>query len=486
MSVNRKISNLPQVVGASILDTDILPIVASGVTSNVQISELRIKLAFNPPAGGRTVTNASTYLSNNAVFNVKDFGAFGDNSHNDTTAIQNAINAAGAATVYFPAGTYKVNALLTVASAGQNWRGEGDLSIISSTNAAAAVSFNAKSYVSIMRMKIVTTGTIGIDLPTLSHNFEIYAVHITGATTAGINAAACYYGEISHCDLDTNEIGLLAVDFNGNHIHSNSFRQNKVGIKLAYGTAGPAGNIITGNTIESARAGSTYGIWLLSANSNILQGNRLEYTVGTVHILIDSDGTHVAQFNQVIGNVVEGTIATLTLGDAAGTNEIVGTYIAGGRGGAVTINSDATDTLAFLPGGAYPTTPTDNGSRTLLYREGNLSWSAGITGLTTSPTATFKYARKGDMAIVWIQQLTGTSNTTACTLTGLPAIVTPKANTQTMLAPIFDNGVLAVGAIAILTDGTIRLSKGIGGAGNDFTNAGTKGVSPIVLVYKIN
>ncbi len=53
------------------------------------------------------------------VFNVKDetYGAVGDGSTNDTTAIQAAITACGTAgggTVYLPAGTYKVSSTLTV------------------------------------------------------------------------------------------------------------------------------------------------------------------------------------------------------------------------------------------------------------------------------------------------------------------------------------------------------------------------------------
>lgn len=45
---------------------------------------------------------------------VKDFGAKGDGVTNDTTAIQNALNAASQQELYFPNGTYMVNATLIV------------------------------------------------------------------------------------------------------------------------------------------------------------------------------------------------------------------------------------------------------------------------------------------------------------------------------------------------------------------------------------
>jgi hypothetical protein len=56
------------------------------------------------------------------VFNVKAYGAAGDGVTDDTTAIQNAVNAvpASGGIVYFPAGTYKVSSTLTVGNGGQS------------------------------------------------------------------------------------------------------------------------------------------------------------------------------------------------------------------------------------------------------------------------------------------------------------------------------------------------------------------------------
>lgn len=53
-----------------------------------------------------------------AWYDVKSFGAYGDGSHDDTTAIQNALTAAGVAggVVYFPSGIYIISQSLQVSS----------------------------------------------------------------------------------------------------------------------------------------------------------------------------------------------------------------------------------------------------------------------------------------------------------------------------------------------------------------------------------
>ena len=75
---------------------------------------------------------AKTGVKNSSVFNVKDFGAFGDGATHDSEAIQKALDAAGEVqgTVYFPSGKYlchdlKVRPHTTVMSEPQ-WAYGGD------------------------------------------------------------------------------------------------------------------------------------------------------------------------------------------------------------------------------------------------------------------------------------------------------------------------------------------------------------------------
>ncbi len=98
----------------------------NGNATGLQISSTSVSAItasnFTATHNGAAITGAvarpisdgfGDYLS------VKDFGAVGDNTHDDTTAIQAAINygiSSGTAVIYFPVGIYKITSTLNVSA----------------------------------------------------------------------------------------------------------------------------------------------------------------------------------------------------------------------------------------------------------------------------------------------------------------------------------------------------------------------------------
>ena len=76
------------------------------------IEAVQAELGTNPSGQAATV---AARLANQAVINVKDYGATGDGVTDDTAAIQAAVDAAaGSASVLFPAGVYKLTSTVEV------------------------------------------------------------------------------------------------------------------------------------------------------------------------------------------------------------------------------------------------------------------------------------------------------------------------------------------------------------------------------------
>lgn len=100
------------------------------------------------------------------ILSVKDFGAIGDGTTDDTAAIQAAITAAGTGTIYFPYGTYKVTSTLTVTCNSEMAYGA---SITPSAMTASAVVYDITARTTHVGIAISgtpatdpTNGTIGI------------------------------------------------------------------------------------------------------------------------------------------------------------------------------------------------------------------------------------------------------------------------------------------------------------------------------------
>lgn len=109
------------------------------------------------------------------------------------------------------------------------------------------------------------------------------------------------------------------------------------------------------------------------------------------------------------------------------------------------------------------------------------TFTATLTGCTTAPTVTAAYSITNNMVQLDIPPLSATSNTTGCTITGLPAAIQPTS-TKFFYALTTDNGTAAVSGCSI-TGGTGTVILGQGSAASaTFTNSGTKGIGNGLMI----
>jgi hypothetical protein len=127
--------------GALIWTADNLSgLVASGDLANNTSSTLGSALVGYLPAGVSAVgTNVQIKLRQ--TVSVKDFGAKGDGSTNDTAAIQYAVNACQltGASLYIPAGTYKATSSINITTRLHLYGDSAQTSVIQSTAAEAII-----------------------------------------------------------------------------------------------------------------------------------------------------------------------------------------------------------------------------------------------------------------------------------------------------------------------------------------------------------
>lgn len=65
--MSQKISQLPSVIAANISDTDIIPLVATNITSKVTVANLRTKLGLTGVSGDRGDANVALSVGNDSA-----------------------------------------------------------------------------------------------------------------------------------------------------------------------------------------------------------------------------------------------------------------------------------------------------------------------------------------------------------------------------------------------------------------------------------
>jgi hypothetical protein len=172
------------------------------------------------------------------------------------------------------------------------------------------------------------------------------------------------------------------------------------------------------------------------------------------------------------------------LSNPSGTT--TGFNISSGTNQWLTINSTGVVSIPGTLGVTGVTTATGgvtfgNSSPTNLnaYKEGTFTFTA--TGMTTSPTGTASYTQVGKIVTLIIPDISGTSNSTGFTFTGLPSSIQPVSTQALKLSFALDNSVLVGTSYAVVTaSGTVTFNMSTTTAA--WTAAGSKGFNNVQTV----
>lgn len=265
-----------------------------------------------------------------------------------------------------------------------------------------------------------------------------------------------------------------------------------------------AGNVRIGSTVAptatldvTGSIATTGGVASTNTNTVALSADSTQIQIGVRN---SSTGT-AAQTRVDWGN--NASAAAFTIGLYGGNHATKPSYaeilnqanaplILGANGNAiVTLSGAGVTTIAGLvdiSGAAagqikFPSTQDASADANTLddYREG--AFTATATGMTTSPTGSVKYVKIGNSISMYIPTISGTSNATTFTLTGMPAILFPLAERPFFVLTIDNGGSATTAEATITTGGLITLYKDVTSAA--FTNSGTKSVLATSLQYII-
>lgn len=233
--------------------------------------------------------------------------------------------------------------------------------------------------------------------------------------------------------------------------------------------AGDGVSPVFGLIVRDLRVRGNAGALQSGIRARILSGdaefysNRIRHSVCLgIDMDIQSGRTLVAEDNIVAG----GTISVSDAGDTT----------AGGR---VINNVCTTLTQSFSNDNFTSYNPAVAGQPTRGASESKGTFAITLTGCTLPILGTARYVVQGRQVSLYVPGMTGTSNATTATLTGLPAAITPNRD-QDIVSKAQDNGVNGLCNMRVKTTGVIELFFGTTFAG--WTAAGAKGFGSAVTI----
>lgn len=203
------------------------------------------------------------------TISVKDFGAVGDDTHDDTTNIQAAINYANTigGDVYFPAGIYKITNGLTINNSGDT-SDTFKASMYGDSSSSARIHGMAGSY----DMLTITGGTgAGVESHQVIRGLFFVKEDYVGSCIAGDNLAFLSFEDVSCFNANYS---FYATDVLSSVFYNCVFRQAKIGMRAEYTNFSyPNALTMVGSVVGNCQDA---GIWIVGGTTFNMFGGSVE------------------------------------------------------------------------------------------------------------------------------------------------------------------------------------------------------------------
>lgn len=229
------------------------------------------------------------------TISVKDFGAVGDDTHDDTTNIQAAINYANTigGDVYFPAGIYKITNGLTINNSGDT-SDTFKASMYGDSSSSARIHGAAGSY----DMLTITGGTgAGVESHQVIRGLFFVKEDFVGSCIAGDNLAFLSLEDVSCFNANYS---FYATDVLSSVFYNCVFRQSTIGMRAEYNNFSyPNALTMVGCVIGNCRDA---GVWITGGTTFNMFGGSVESN--------GIDGSSGTKFGVLLNNAgVQGSIS---------------------------------------------------------------------------------------------------------------------------------------------------------------------------------
>lgn len=323
---------------------------------------------------------------------------------------------------------------------------------------------------------------------------EITASPTTGAVVLSLPSAVTLPGSLI-VTTTTSLIGNVSL---GSATAGTSITQTAAtatGTTLAIagsnaGTATDAGGVITitGGTGNTSGAGGA--VSLVGGAGGSTGAGGLASVLGGATTAGTGGGVAITAANAVASATAGGTV-TITAGNGATSGAGGQVIISGGTSptgtrGAIKIMSGGVSTFVVTGNVTGITVegygPTAGGLVDMTPDSGSFTFTA--TGMSTTPTGTGFWVRLGNMVLLLLPAITGTSNANTFTYTGLPAeIQAARPITCPLVEDYVENGGAVVNtAAAVLTSGSGTVRFDLGGSSTGWGSTLAKGLETAMMI----